>query len=109
MDLELNESVHSTPYSVRRHRKPPPIRGPPGQFEDSDSEDSNEDPLASPRDDVLELKMKNNQFEERLAEIELWRMEMDDKQEILRKPLCAKFKRLLKELGRPDLYDSTLP
>jgi hypothetical protein len=55
-----------------------------------------------------ELKMKNNLLEERIAKVELGRMDMDDKMEILCKALCSKFRRLLKELGRPDLYDYVL-
>jgi hypothetical protein len=53
--------------------------------------------------------MKNNLLEERIAEAELGRMDMDDKMEILCKAICNKFRRLLKELGRPDLYDCVLP
>jgi hypothetical protein len=58
---------------------------------------------------IAELKMKNNLLEECVAEAELGRMEIDDKMEILRKAICSKFKRLLSELGRPDLYDRVLP
>jgi hypothetical protein len=47
--------------------------------------------------------MKNNLLEERIAEAELGRMDMDDKMEILHKALCNKFRCLLKELGCPDL------
>jgi hypothetical protein len=53
--------------------------------------------------------MKNNLLEECIAEAELRWMDMDDKMEILRKAICIKFRRLLKELGRPDLYDCVLP
>jgi hypothetical protein len=53
--------------------------------------------------------MKNNLLEERIAEAELGRMYMDDKMEILRKAIYNKFRHLLKELGRPDLYDCVLP
>jgi hypothetical protein len=53
--------------------------------------------------------MKNNLLEERIAETELGRMEIDDKMEILRKAICSKFKRLWSEVGRPDLCDCVLP
>jgi hypothetical protein len=53
--------------------------------------------------------MKNNLLEECIAETELRRMDMDDKMGILCKALCGKFRHLLKELGRPDLYDCVLP
>jgi hypothetical protein len=91
------------------HRKPPPICGPPGQFEDSDEDSEDEDPYENLRNEIAKLKMKNNLLEECVAEAELGRMEIDDKMEILRKAICSKFKRLLSELGRPDLYDRVLP
>jgi hypothetical protein len=53
--------------------------------------------------------MRNNFLEERIAEAKLERMDMDDKMEILLKAVCSKFRRLLKELGHPDLYDCVLP
>jgi hypothetical protein len=53
--------------------------------------------------------VKNNLLEERIAEAELGWMEIDDKMETLCKAICSKFRRLLKELGRPDLYDCVLP
>jgi hypothetical protein len=53
--------------------------------------------------------MKNNLLEERIAEAELGWMDMDDKMEMVCKALCGKFRRLLKELGHPDLYDCILP
>jgi hypothetical protein len=87
-----------------RHLKPPPIHGPPDQFEDSDEDSEDEDPYENLRIEIAELKMKNNLLEERIAKAELRRMDMDDKMEILRKALCRKFRHLLKELGRPDLY-----
>jgi hypothetical protein len=53
--------------------------------------------------------MKKNLLEERIVEAELGRMDIDDKMEILRKALCSKLRRLLKELRRVDLYDCVLP
>jgi hypothetical protein len=53
--------------------------------------------------------MKNNLLEEHIAEAKLWRMDMDDKMEILCKGFCSKFRRVLKKLWRPDLYDCILP
>jgi hypothetical protein len=108
-DLEPDESIFSTPTSGMRHRKPPPIRGPPGQFEDSDEDSEDEDPYKGLRNEITELKMKNNLLEEHITEAELGRMDMDDKMEIIHKAICSKFRHLLKELGRPDLYDCVLP
>jgi FtsZ-binding cell division protein ZapB len=92
-----------------RHHRPPPICGPPGQFEDSDEDSEDENPYKGLRNEITELKMKNNLLEERVTEVELGRMEIDDNMEILRKAICSKFKRLLSELGRPDLYNYVLP
>jgi FtsZ-binding cell division protein ZapB len=92
-----------------RHHRPPPICGPPGQFEDSDEDSEDENPYKGLRNEITELKMKNNLLEERVTEAELGRMEIDDNMEILRKAICSKFKRLLSELGRPDLYNYVLP
>jgi hypothetical protein len=83
-DLEPDESIFSTPTSGMHHRKPPPIRGPPGQFEDSYEDSEDEDPYQGLRNEIAELKMKNNLLEECIAEAELGRMDMDDKMEILR-------------------------
>jgi hypothetical protein len=108
-DLEPDESIFSTPTSGMRHSKPPQICGPLGQFEDSDEDSEDEDPYEGLRNEIAELKMKNNLLEERIAEAELGRMDIDDKIEILCKALCSKFRRLLKELERLDLYDCVLP
>jgi hypothetical protein len=91
------------------HRKPPPTCGPLGQFEDSDEDSEDEDPYKGLRNEIAELKMKNNLLEERIAEAELGRMDMDDKMEILCKAISSKIRRLLKELERLDLYDCVLP
>jgi hypothetical protein len=108
-DLEPDESIFSTPASGMHHRKPLPICGPPGQFEDPDEDSEDEDPYEDLRNQIAKLKMKNNLLEERVTEAELGQMEIDDKMEILRKAICRKFKRLLSELGHPDLYDCVLP
>jgi hypothetical protein len=107
--LEPDESIFSTLTSGMRHRKPPSIRGPPSQFEDSDEDSEDEDPYEGLRNEIAKLKMKNSLLEGRIAEAELRRMDMDDKMEILHKAICSKFRRLLKELGHPNLYDYVLP
>jgi hypothetical protein len=108
-DLEPDESIFSTPTNGMCHRKRPPIRGPPGQFEDSDEDSEDEDPYEDLRNEIAKLKMKNNLLEERVAEAELGRMEIDVKMEILCKAICNKFRCLFSELGHPDLYDCVLP
>jgi hypothetical protein len=70
-DLESDESIFSTPTSGMRHSKTPPICGPPSQFEDSDEDSEDEDPYEGLRNQITELKVKNNLPEERIAEAEL--------------------------------------
>lgn len=103
-EYEHEESVHSTPkpVGVRRRHSPPPITGPPGQMEHSAEE---EETMASLREELADMKAKCHNLAEQMAELEIWRMETDDKMETLRKALCAKVKRLASECGRPDLYD----
>jgi hypothetical protein len=70
-DLESDEPIFSTPTSGMHHSKPPPICGPPSQFEDSDEDSEDEDPYEGLRNPITELKVKNNLLEERIAEAEL--------------------------------------
>jgi hypothetical protein len=90
------------------HRKPPPICGPPGQFEDSDEDSEDEDPYEGLRNEITELKMKNNLLEERIAEAELGRMDIDVRMKIVRNAICSKFRRVLKQPGHLNLYDCVL-
>jgi hypothetical protein len=95
-DLEPDESIFPTPTSGMRHRKPPPICGHLGQFEGLDEDSKDEDPYEGLRNEIAELKMKNNLLEERIAKAKLGRMDMDEKMEIFRKTIWSKFRRLLK-------------
>jgi hypothetical protein len=52
-----------------RHCKSPPIRGLPGQFEDSDEDSEDEDPYEDLRNEIAELKMKNNFYQVTLVRI----------------------------------------
>ena len=58
---------------------------------------------------MLQLKQELNNMEERVAEGELWRMDIDDKINTLRRSLCAKVKRITEAMGRPELYDPPMP
>ena len=91
---------------VNRVAKAPPIKGPFGHFEDpSNEEEEEEDTVASLREELAALKAKFLNLEERCAEGELWRLEIDVKINIIRKGLSAKVRRLADATGRPDLYD----
>ena len=107
--------VDSPPYTVRCHIKPPPIRGPPEihaytDMEDEDDEEE-EDPsdIASLRAQLAALRLRLNNMDERVAETEIDRMELDDRVDTLRKAVCSKIKRLAKATGNEDLYRSPKP
>ena len=108
-DTSFDESIDSTPprRTVKRVVKPPPIRGSPGQFEDSSSEEEEEEgeAIKSLHEENAALKLSLLRLEERCAEGELWKWEINDKIEILRKSLTSKLRRLAKATGHEDIYD----
>jgi len=107
-DSSIDESIDSTPphRTVNRVAVPPPIRGPPGKFEDSSGD---EDMVASLREENIALRAKLQNLEERCAEGELWQMEINDKIDVLRKGLTVKVRCLAKAMGHPELYDAPQP
>jgi len=106
--------VDSPPDLVRRHIRPPPIRGPPEihtYTDTSDDNDEEEEPtdVASLREQLAALRLCLNNMDERVAETEIDRMELGDKVDTLRKAVCSKIKRLAKATGNKDLYRSPEP
>jgi hypothetical protein len=73
-----------------------------------DSEESRE-MVDSLRTELLEMKKKYNNLEERVVKGELWWMDIDDKINVIRKGMCGKIKRIMDAMGRPDIYDPPLP
>ena len=70
-DASIDESIDSMPprRTVARVARMPPIKGPPGQFEDSsDEEKEEEDTVASLREELAALKAKFHNLEKRCAE-----------------------------------------
>jgi hypothetical protein len=111
-DASIEESIDSTPprRTVKRCAKPPPIRVPPGQFEDSEEEKEGEkETLASLKTEIAALKKRNARLEERQAESELWKWEISDRLDILRKGFSSKFRRLVEATGHQDIYDPPMP
>ena len=95
--------------SVRRHIQPPPIRGPIEvhaytDFDDDEEEEPND--IASLREQLAALRLRLNNMDERVAEMEIDRMELGDRVDTLRKEVCSKIKRLAKATGNEDLYRS---
>jgi len=111
-------SVVSPPDMVRRHIKPPPIRGPPEihaytdtEDEDEDDEEEEEEPtdIAALRAQLASLRLRLNNMDERVAETEIDRMDLGDRVDNLHKAVCSKIKRLAKATGNEDLYRSPDP
>ena len=104
LSLPLDRSgVDSPPDTMRRHIKPPPIRGPPEihaytdtEDEDEDEDEEEEEPtdIATLRAQLASLQLRLNNMDERVAEIEIDRMELGDRVDTLRKAVCSKIKRL---------------
>ena len=80
LDREERESIDSNPRSVRRFRLPPPIRGPPEvyAYTDIDDEEEERSDIAALREQLAALKLQLNNMDERLAESEIDRMDLDD-------------------------------
>jgi hypothetical protein len=101
---------------VRRHIKPPPIRGPPeiNAYTDTGGEDEDEEEeepadVVSLRAQLAALRLRLNNMDERVAELEIDQMEFGDRVDTLRKAVCSKIKRLAKVTGNEDLYRSPDP
>ena len=107
LDREERESIDSNPGSVRWFRLPPPIRGPQANT-DSDEEEEKDD-IAALREQLAALKLRLNNMDERVAESEIDRMDLDDKVDMLRKAVCSKIKCLAKATGNEELYRAPDP
>ena len=96
---------------MRRFRSPPPIRGPPEvyAYTDSDDEEEEKSDIAALREQLATLKLWLNNMDERVAESEIERMDLDDKVDMLRKAVCSKIKRLAKATGNEELYRAPDP
>ena len=111
-DASIDESIDSTPprRTVKKTIKPPPIRDPARHFEDSNKEEEGkEETIESLKAELAAMNKKFIMLEERCAEGELWKWEINDKIEILRKGLSSKFRRLANATGHLDIYDPPMP
>ena len=111
LDREERESIDSNSGSVRRFRSPPPIRGPPEvyAYTDNDDEEDERSDIAALREQLAALKLRLNNMDERVAESEIYRMDLDDKVDTLRKAICSKIKCLAKATGNEELYRAPDP
>jgi len=101
----LRESNDSTNGSVRRQLSPPPIRGPPGQFE-GEQEKSDVEKLLHI---MGVLRKKNIALMETVSEIKMAYQDLADKFNHLRISNNAKIKRIAMAINREDLLDIPSP
>ena len=88
-------STDLPPGSVRRHIRPPPIRGLIEVHACTDSDDDEEEEpndVTSLREQLAALRLHLNNMDERIAEMEIDRMELGDRVDTLRKAVCSKIK-----------------
>ena len=66
---------------MRRFRSPPPIQGPPEvyAYTDSDDEEEEKSDIAALREQLAALKLWLNNMDERVAESEIDRMDLDER------------------------------
>jgi len=76
---------------------------------DSDEEEEERSDIAALREQLTALKLPLNNMDERVAESEIDRMDLDDKVDMLRKAVCSKIKRLAKATGNEELYRALDP
>jgi hypothetical protein len=88
-DTSIDESIDLTPSQrmMKRMLKSTCIKGPLGQFKESNKE---EDKMEYLKAELTTLEAKSSNVLERCAKGELWRMELEDTIDTLRKTLYAK-------------------
>jgi hypothetical protein len=111
LDRKERESVDSNPRSVWHTCLPPPIRGSPEiwVYTDSDKEEEEGAEIKELREQLATLNLKLNNMDERVAESEIKRMDLDDKVDALCKVMCSNIKCLAKATGNEDLYRAPDP
>jgi hypothetical protein len=105
---ELWESLGSStaPPSIRRRMEPPPIRGPPGQYEDNHDVTIYIERLMKV---ITKIREKNRKLEETVAKLRMANLDLIDNFCDLRISNGAKIKRLAEAIGREDLLAPPSP
>ena len=70
----------------------------------SDNEEEEKSNIAALCEQLATLKLRLNNMDERVAESEIDRMDLDDKVDTLRKAVCSKTKRLAKAIRNEEFY-----
>ena len=76
---------------------------------DSDDEEEERSDIAALREQLAALELRLNNMDERVAESEIDRMDLDDKVDTLCKAICSKIKRLAKATRNEELYRAPDP
>ena len=109
LDIEerraLRESNDSTSDSIHRRLSPPPIRGPPGQFEE-EQEKSDMEKLLNV---TGVLRKKNTALTGTVSELKMAYRDLEDEFNHLCVSNNAKIKRIAKAISREDLLDIPSP
>jgi len=71
---------------------------------DSDDEEEERSDIAALREQLAALELRLNNMDERVAESEIDRMELDDKVDMVRKAISLKIKRLAKAIRNEEFY-----
>jgi len=101
----LRESNDSTSGSVHRRLSPPPIRGPPGQFE-GEQEKSDVEKLVHV---MGVLCKKNTALMETVSELKMAYRDLEDEFNHLRISNNAKIKMIAKAINKEDLLEIPSP
>jgi len=101
----LRESNDSTSGSIRRRLSPPPIRGPPGQFE-GEQEKSNMEKLLHV---TGVLRKKNTTLMETVLELKMAYRNLEDEFNHRCISNNAKIKRIVEAINREDLLEIPSP
>lgn len=73
--------------------------------DDGNDDDNNEDSdVAALRKQLAALHIRLNNLDERVAETQVEKLDLEDKVEVLRKAMTSKVKRLAKATGNEHLY-----
>jgi len=101
----LRESNDTTSGSVRHPLSPPPIRDPPGQFE-QEQEKSDVEKLLHV---TSVLRKKNTALMETMSELKMAYRDLEDEFNHLRVSYNAKIKRIANAINREDLLEIPSP
>ena len=101
-DKEQAELVTSSPShsKIWRHRSPPPIKRPPGQYESSEEKTPKRLTVAQLLCTIIEMRKEYKKLSNQVAEYALELKSLRDDYEMLRRGLCSKVSDLAKTVGK---------